>query len=147
MKIAVSGRRSKYWLKQNPVETINYFNSVLFGELAGRILTEGKKKSQDINEAWGFGLKEIELISGMAEGIDLLWAQLGIVLGLKVYCYLPCIDQYTLMNDYWSSIWFNILENQNNNVEKVYCYTKEYKLNPSCLNQRNIKRNTQTGNL
>ena len=137
-KIAISGRRPKYWSAYKG-ENAEFFSQLLFSELLS-IVIQRDSLSFPIETMWEEKKGGVELITGMAEGIDILWALTGISNKIPVHCYIPCTDQARYMENQWGEFWNDILNlDKKDPVFRVDCYKGLRDTNLSCYKERNVR--------
>lgn len=77
--------------------------------------------------------KPTSMISGMALGIDMLWAKLAISEGIRLTAAIPCINQDKMWVQESKDLYYKILKHPLCSIH--YVSDKEYDL--KCMNERN----------
>ena len=116
MKIAITGHR--------PNKLGNDYN------LTSPLINDIKIRLQELID-WH---KPTHLISGMALGIDTLWAKMAIKNNIKLIAAIPCLNQDKMWVKPSKDLYKEILSNPL--TETIYISDKEYTFN--CMNERNI---------
>ena len=77
--------------------------------------------------------EQVTLMSGMALGVDTIWAKIAIETNKKLIAVIPCANQDKLWSKSSKELYYNILSHPNTTV--VYTSDKEY--TNGCMQVRN----------
>lgn len=78
--------------------------------------------------------KPTKIISGMALGVDTIWALLGLEMGIELIAAIPCKNHSMKWTDSSKKIYDNILGHQLTTIN----YVSEEPYNDKCMQNRNI---------